>query len=219
MHPYTLAKHRRARRKVAHARGSANCRPHEITDFGTFGIHPPAPLSGFLSRKPDQQYLTQLLQKRHDDGVQHCAECRLGFSRPSLFLLWRSNDKPVVRSLLDALNDYDVLIAHNGLKCDLVFIRTRLAKWNLKPLPEKKLIDPVQIARNKLRMSGSSLDKLASFIDASFLSQLHVMGITYALGRDKKLKSFKSFFDVFSGMANGIAAEQRRNIAHGASRG
>jgi hypothetical protein len=48
----------------------------------------------------------------------------------------RSNDKPVVRSLLDALNDYDVLIAHNGLKFDLPFIRTRLAKWNLKPLPE-----------------------------------------------------------------------------------
>ena len=67
-----------------------------------------------------------------------------------------ANDKPVVRSLLDALNYYDVLIAHNGLKFDLPFIRTRLAKWNLKPLPEKKLIDPVQIARNKLRMSGNS---------------------------------------------------------------
>lgn len=79
----------------------------------------------------------------------------------------RSYDKPVVRSLLDALNDYDVLIAHNGLKFDLPFIRTRLAKWNLKPLPEKKLIDPVQIARNKLRMSGNSLDKLASFIQAN----------------------------------------------------
>lgn len=76
----------------------------------------------------------------------------------------RSFDKPVVKAILDCLCEYDVLVAHNGLKFDIPFIRTRLAKWRLHSLPDIKLIDPVQLARNKMRMSYNSLERLADYL-------------------------------------------------------
>jgi uncharacterized protein YprB with RNaseH-like and TPR domain len=76
----------------------------------------------------------------------------------------RSFDKHLVVKLRAELEKYDVLIAHNGLKFDLPFIRTRMAKWGLAPLKDFKIVDPVQLARNKLRMSYNSLAKLAGFL-------------------------------------------------------
>ena len=97
----------------------------------------------------------------------------------------------MLRSLLDALNDYDVLIAHNGLKFDLPFIRTRIAKWNLPALPEKKLVDPVQLARNKLRMSYNSLDKLASFLNVNSKTDVDANAwLRAALDGDRKAMDY-----------------------------
>ena len=54
------------------------------------------------------------------------------------------------------------------------FLRTRLAKWGLDPLTSKKLVDPVQLARNKLRMSFNSLSAIARFL--GFNSKTEVKG-------------------------------------------
>lgn len=76
----------------------------------------------------------------------------------------RSDDKKTVETIANALSAFDILIAHNGLKYDLPFLRTRLAKHGLPPLKDFKLVDPVQIARNKLRMSNNSLDRITDFL-------------------------------------------------------
>jgi hypothetical protein len=39
-----------------------------------------------------------------------------------------------------------------------------LAKWGLPPLADAKLIDPVQLARNKHRLSYNSLDRITDFL-------------------------------------------------------
>ena len=78
----------------------------------------------------------------------------------------RSNDSDLVGSIADALSCYDVLVAHNGARFDIPFLRTRMARWGLPAFPNKKVVDPVQLARNKLRMSSNSLAALASLIQA-----------------------------------------------------
>lgn len=76
----------------------------------------------------------------------------------------RSDDRDTVRAIVTELDKYDIWIAHNGAKFDVSFLRTRLARWGLQPLPSKKLLDPVMLARNKLRMSYNSLEKIADLL-------------------------------------------------------
>jgi uncharacterized protein YprB with RNaseH-like and TPR domain len=72
----------------------------------------------------------------------------------------RSDDSEIVRRIARELCQYDILIAHYGAGFDIPFLRTRLAHHDLPPFPNKKLIDPFQIARNKFRMKSNSLAAL-----------------------------------------------------------
>jgi uncharacterized protein YprB with RNaseH-like and TPR domain len=76
----------------------------------------------------------------------------------------RSNDKELVIALSSELLKYDILVAHNGLKFDIPFIRARMAFWNLGTFPNKKIIDPYQIAKNNFRVFSKSLDSLSDLI-------------------------------------------------------
>lgn len=76
----------------------------------------------------------------------------------------RSDDSAVVKALIEELGKYDLLCAHNGLKFDLPYLRTRAARWSLPPVPTPKLIDPVLIARRNLKMSYNGLERLADFL-------------------------------------------------------
>lgn len=77
----------------------------------------------------------------------------------------RSDDSILVKAIAEKLDEYDVWVAHNGRRFDIPFLNTRLIKAGLKPLRTPKvLIDPVELARNKLRMSYNSLEKLAQHL-------------------------------------------------------
>lgn len=76
----------------------------------------------------------------------------------------RSDDSAVVSAIVSELSRHDILIAHNGLNYDLPFLRTRMAKHGMPPLRSFKLVDPVQVARRALRMSGNSLERIADFL-------------------------------------------------------
>ncbi len=73
----------------------------------------------------------------------------------------RSDDSAVVRAVAEELIRYDLLVAHNGLNFDVPFLRTRLARHKMGIFPEKKLIDPYQLAKRKFRMSSNALRSLA----------------------------------------------------------
>lgn len=89
----------------------------------------------------------------------------------------RSDDSAVVKAIVEELVKYDIWIAHNGVKFDLCFIRTRLAKWNLPPLRSNKILDPVLLARNVLKMSYNSLERIADFLGVN--SKTPVSGETW----------------------------------------
>lgn len=108
-----------------------------------------------------------------DFGVILCGVIKPSHGKAKIFradelnVRWatrRSNDKAVVNAIAKELAEYDIWIAHNGNRFDVPFLRTRLAKWNLDSLPTRKLIDPVFLARNKLKMSYNSLENLAKFL-------------------------------------------------------
>ncbi|MCI0628569.1 MAG: ribonuclease H-like domain-containing protein [Acidobacteria bacterium] len=78
----------------------------------------------------------------------------------------RSDDSAIVMAIAEELDKYDVLVAHNGARFDIPYLRTRMARWKLGPFPNKKLVDPLQLARNKFRLGRNSLAALGSLINA-----------------------------------------------------
>lgn len=78
----------------------------------------------------------------------------------------RSDDHDITAELMAYLEEFDVLIAHNGVKYDLPFIRTRAIQYGLPPLNPLKIVDPVLAARRQLRMQSNSLDAIAKHLDA-----------------------------------------------------
>jgi DNA polymerase III epsilon subunit-like protein len=76
----------------------------------------------------------------------------------------RSDDSQLLRALLSYIEDVDVLVAHNGLKFDLPFIRTRAVIHGLPPVNFQKIIDPVQLSRQHFRFSGNSLQSISQII-------------------------------------------------------
>lgn len=77
----------------------------------------------------------------------------------------RSDDSAIVKAVGDALQGYDILVAHNGSTgrgFDLPFLQARRAKWGFSPLPRMKIIDPVQIARQQFRLSSNSLRSISA---------------------------------------------------------
>ncbi len=117
-----------------------------------------------------------------DFGIILCCVIKPAHSKKAIVLrgdeypTWktkRSNDCALVQDIAAELEKYSVLIAHNGLRFDLPFIRTRQLRFGKKPLPEIKIVDPVLIARNKLRLSGNSLRRVTEHVGCAGKTEVH----------------------------------------------
>lgn len=98
----------------------------------------------------------------------------------------RSDDSKVLAAIVQELDQYDIWIAHNGNRFDVPFLRTRLLRHGMRELPTKKLVDPVLLARNKLRMSYNSLEKLANHLGCNSKTDVRPeMWLAAALDGDK----------------------------------
>lgn len=84
----------------------------------------------------------------------------------------RSDDSRTVAAVTKELEKYDIWVAHNGQRFDVPYLRTRLMAWGLPPLPLRKLIDPVLLARNKLRLSYNSLAQVANHLGCNSKTQV-----------------------------------------------
>jgi uncharacterized protein YprB with RNaseH-like and TPR domain len=77
----------------------------------------------------------------------------------------RFSDKLLFKELRDHLEEFDVLVAHNGIRFDLPFIQSKALRYKMKPLnPGIKFIDPVMLARKYLRLNSNRLDTVARHI-------------------------------------------------------
>lgn len=76
----------------------------------------------------------------------------------------RSNDRELVKQLNQLVRDHDVIVAHNGSRFDIPFLRTRSLRWRLAPVKDVKLVDPLQIAWRKFRLRSNSLGAVADHL-------------------------------------------------------
>lgn len=76
----------------------------------------------------------------------------------------RGDDKELVKQVCALVRSHDVIVAHNGTRFDLPFLRTRALRWNLRPLLDVKIVDPLSIAWRKLRLRSNRLGNIADFV-------------------------------------------------------
>lgn len=105
-----------------------------------------------------------------DYGVLLCAVIKASDSKKLITLRtddnlswqdgFRGNDKEIVSATADLLSGFDVLVAHNGTRFDIPFLRTRLLRWGLPRLPDIKVVDPCSILWRKFKLHRNSLAAL-----------------------------------------------------------
>ena len=76
----------------------------------------------------------------------------------------RGDDRELVKQLSALIRDHDVIVAHNGSRFDLPYLRTRALHWRLEPLRDVKLIDPCTIAYRKFKLKSNSLGRIADYV-------------------------------------------------------
>lgn len=76
----------------------------------------------------------------------------------------RGDDRESVKQIAAILAEHDVLVAHNGSRFDMPFLRSRMLRWNMKRLPNMKLIDPCSIAYRHFKLRSNSLAAVADHI-------------------------------------------------------
>ena len=79
----------------------------------------------------------------------------------------RANDSELVRDILVAVEDVDVIIAHNGVFYDMPFLRTRALIHGLPAVNPAKIIDPVLLARKEFRFHSNRLDSISNVLQTA----------------------------------------------------
>jgi DNA polymerase elongation subunit (family B) len=80
-------------------------------------------------------------------------------------LAWDSkqNDERIVQTLAKLFLRADEVIAHNGDRFDIAWIRTHCLKYNI-PLIPLITLDTLKIARNQFRFNSNRLDYIAQYL-------------------------------------------------------
>lgn len=73
------------------------------------------------------------------------------------------DDSGVAKTLHKLMEKADVVVAHNGDNFDIKHINTLFIKHGLQPVPKKKSIDTLKIARQNFRFEGNGLNDLLAF--------------------------------------------------------
>lgn len=80
---------------------------------------------------------------------------------PELVVL--HNDKHLVSSLVDLINEADIVVGHNIDKFDLAVIKARMIKHGIKPFKTIKTVDTLKIAKSN-RFPSNKLDDLGEYL-------------------------------------------------------
>lgn len=71
------------------------------------------------------------------------------------------NDKKIVSDLITVLDKADIVVAHNGKKFDIPFIKARAVIHNIPPPSPFKIVDTLKIAKEEMNFKRNSLEYLA----------------------------------------------------------
>lgn len=83
-------------------------------------------------------------------------------------LKWDNNqsDKFLLEQFIPVLNEADLIVAHNGDRYDLKFIKTRAIKHGLSMLVKYNQFDTLKVAKSKFMFNSNKLDYISKFLGA-----------------------------------------------------
>lgn len=76
----------------------------------------------------------------------------------------RKNDRELVKSLWDLIDEADVIIAHNGDEFDVKKMNVRFMENGLKPPTPYQTIDTKKVAKKYFRWDSNKLDDLGQYL-------------------------------------------------------
>jgi len=81
-------------------------------------------------------------------------------------LTWSKNqsDKQMITSFIKVMAQADEIIAHNGDRFDLKWIRTRALLYGIDVMPTPKTIDTLKWAKKQFNFNSNKLDYIAKFL-------------------------------------------------------
>lgn len=81
-------------------------------------------------------------------------------------LAWDKNqcDKFLIEQFVPVLNEADLIVAHNGDRFDLKWLKTRALFHRIPMLPNYKSFDTLKVAKSKLNFNSNRLDYIAKFL-------------------------------------------------------
>lgn len=77
----------------------------------------------------------------------------------------RDNDYQIVKDIATELRKHAIVVGHYSQRFDIPFLRFKMTKHGLEPLPPMFGVDTWRIAKNNFKMSSRRLDSLASAFD------------------------------------------------------
>lgn len=95
-----------------------------------------------------------------------CAAWKWGGDEKVYSARWdgKQNDKKMLLELMKVVNSADEIVAHNGDKFDIPWLRTRLLFHGVTSFPVHKTIDTLQWARRKFYFNSNKLDYIAQYL-------------------------------------------------------
>ena len=79
---------------------------------------------------------------------------------------WDRNqsDKELLTNFVQVLNEADEIIAHNGDRFDITWIRTRCIKHGIPMMPNYTSIDTLKAAKNRFNFNSNKLDYISEYL-------------------------------------------------------
>lgn len=78
----------------------------------------------------------------------------------------RSDNSQLLRDLVAYLDQFDILVAHNGQFFDKAWINAGCIKYGISPaLRGKKFVDPVQLSRRHFKLGRNSLAAIIDYLE------------------------------------------------------
>lgn len=95
------------------------------------------------------------------------------------YLTWDENqsDKKLLKKFIKVLNSADEIVAHNGDKFDIKWLRTRCLYHNLPMFPKYQSIDTLKHARSLFMFNSNKLDYIAKFLGVGSKTEHEGMGL------------------------------------------